>query len=369
MSSEEPEKIGRKAAIESLIRRLEPGSEVEEIESLAGDSSDDDSTKKAKGYGKPLQVVVRRQDGKRQSYVFHTAQADEFGHSRRSDRAEELILAYDTFASIPCHVRALDVGAVDLDGHLTSLRTSSEFYLLTEFRKGREYVEDLRRIAANRAATGKDLERCEALAKYLAELHTRKLSSVAGYRRAIRNLAGDGEGIFGMIDGFPPDTPSAPEGRLQQIERQCAEWRWVLRGREHRYTTVHGDFHPFNILFDEEDRISLLDASRGCDGDAADDTTSLAINYLLFGLEHPDAWSEGFRKLWKLFWNTYSSVTDDQELFEVAPPFFAWRALVVTNPKWYPQMTRETRDALLQIVERSLAEGRLDPRVVERVLG
>jgi Phosphotransferase enzyme family len=93
------------------------------------------------------------------------------------------------------------------------------------------------------------------------------------------------EGIFGIIDGYPRDVPAAPPGRLQAIERHCLDWRWKLRSRRERLARTHGDFHPFNIVFDERSQIALLDASRGCEGDPADDVACLAINYLFFAFD------------------------------------------------------------------------------------
>ena len=74
------------------------------------------------------------------------------------------------------------------------------------------------------------------------------------------SLVGSGEGIYGVVDHYPADVPGAPWTRLASIERRCAEWRWRLREHEGRLCRTHGDFHPFNILFDG-DKLVLLDAS------------------------------------------------------------------------------------------------------------
>src|SRR5262245_55927108 len=87
------------------------GSRVERVERLSPDSGGQ-TTAKAEGYGEPLKVTLRRRDGAVWTCVFHTARANEFGHDRRSDRALQQLLAFDTFESIPRHVRALDVGAL-----------------------------------------------------------------------------------------------------------------------------------------------------------------------------------------------------------------------------------------------------------------
>ena len=36
---------------------------------------------------------------------------------------------------------------------------------------------------------------------------------------------------------------------MREIERRCLEWRWRLKAKTQRLRQVHGDFHPWNILF------------------------------------------------------------------------------------------------------------------------
>jgi signal transduction histidine kinase len=63
----------------------------------------------------------------------------------------------------------------------------------------------------------------------------------------------------------------------------------------------------------------------------------------------------------------YLHATSDRELLDVAPPWLAWRALVIANPRWYPALTAVSRDRLLGWVERTLAAHHLDPRLVDEV--
>ena len=42
-------------------------------------------------------------------------------------------------------------------------------------------------------------------------------------------------------------------------------------------------------------------------------------------------------------------------------PFFAWRALVLASPKWYPQLAGHDRERILAFAERALAAPRFDP--------
>ena len=354
--------------LQELLAALFPGSELIAARALAVDDaegSDESGTAKAAGYGQPLRLTLRERGGEIRQLVFHTASANPYGHDRRADRADELLLAYDTFNSIPDHTRALDVGAIRRDGHLVSLRDAGEFYLISSFAPGSPYAEDLRRVASEGVAGELDLARCDALAGYLARLHTPIDDRPVAYRRSVRDLIGSGEGIFGVIDGYPPDAPGAPPERLRAIEARAAEWRWRLRDADTRLTRTHGDFHPFNVVFDRGAVPAVLDASRGCAGDPADDVTAMALNYVFFALDRPRSWALGLGPLWRRFWSRYLHERPDPALLAVAPPYLAWRGLVMASPAFYPGLPAASRDALLGLVERALEVGRFDPAAAE----
>jgi aminoglycoside phosphotransferase (APT) family kinase protein len=209
-------------------------------------------------------------------------------------------------------------------------------------------------------ATENDLARVTALAAYLVELHAEPLHDPIAYARAIRDLIGHGEGIFGIIDGYPDGVVAAPMTRLRAIEARCVAWRWRFRGRERRLRYTHGDFHPFNIVFSEGVRFRLLDASRGGCGDPADDVACMAINYLFFAIAEPRA-APAFRQLWHRFWRTILEGSKDFELLELVAPFLTWRALVLANPRWYPSLHADARDHLLGFAEAALEADRFDP--------
>jgi hypothetical protein len=115
----------------------------------------------------------------------------------------------------------------------------------------------------------------------------------------------------------------------------------------------------------DDDRLALLDASRGSMGEPADDVTCLALNYIFFALEEPACWPRGLGVLWQRFWKRYLELSQDCELLEVAPPFLAWRVMVIANPLWYPTLPVACREALFGLAERALDAGRLDPESVE----
>ncbi len=355
-------------AVEQLVARRFGAAEILDIRELgADDGGTDEATMKAAGYGRPLKITFRQGRAQRR-VVLHTATPNDFGHDRRADRAAEMLLLYDTADVIPHHVRALDVGMVADDGSLRSLRDCGETWVLTEFAEGRMYADDLRRIARHKRCEPRDEARARGMGRYLAALHRPIPERPQSYVRSVRDLVGSGEGIFGIIDGYPRDTASAPPRRLHAIERQCLDWRWRLRDETERLRRIHGDFHPFNVVLGDDDRLVLLDASRGCAGDPADDLTAMSVNFPFFALTAPGSWRDGFRPLWRAFWSAYFEARDDPRLLDVAPPYWTWRTLVVANPRWYPDTAPQVRDTLLATAEQALARGRLDLDAVERCL-
>jgi aminoglycoside phosphotransferase (APT) family kinase protein len=290
-----------------------------------------------------------------------------FGHDRRADRFDGLVLAYDGFGRIPDHVAALDVGALDPDGAPISLRGAGEPYLVTEFAAGRPYADDLRAVAA-RGAEPLDLARCDVLVDWLVRLHATPVGAPVAWRRAVRDLVGHGEGIFGIVDGYGDDVPAAPPARLEALESRALAWRWRLRSRASRLRQTHGDFHPFNVIFAEGTRFTLLDSSRGGLGDPADDLAALTINYPFFAIDKPGAWS-GLGALWRRAWARYLAASGDLGLLEVVAPFLAWRALVLACPRFYPGLSPQGRDALLGLAERALDATAFHPAWAEELFG
>lgn len=361
-------------ALEGIVAKLSPGARLLRVSPFGVDDSaaDDAATLKGTGYGVPLRLDLLEPDGSSRTLVFHTEKADAFGHDRRADRAADMLLAFDRFGEIPRHVRALDVGAIGKgEGELVSLAGVGEFYLITSYAPGRVYADHLRTIAERGVASPVDVACARSLAELLADIHSTKHGAdpqgELRYRRAIRDLVGSGEGIFGLCDAYAPDVPGAPPDRLRAIEERCLAWRWKLKHKSERLCRTHGDFHPFNILVDDDGAISLLDASRGCRGDAADDVACLAINYLFFAVERPETWRAALRPLYLEFLAAYQARARDAELLAVCAPFFAWRGLVVANPVWYPGVSERARDRVLSFVEQVLDAASFEPGMADAV--
>lgn len=357
-------------SLRELVERLVPGIRVESIRAFGTDADESDTSFKAQGYGEPLLIRARDSQGIPQAFVFHTVKSDRFGHDRRSDRAQQMLLGFDTFRYIPRHAAALDVGAIRKDDSgLISLAEGGEFYLITRYAEGHVYAEELREVARRRGLTETDRGRARELAEYLAALHQRAVevpSPKIAYERALRDVVGSGEGIFGIIDSYPTED-RALESRLRSIEQRAVRIRADLRPRADRLRWIHGDFHPFNLLFDGERGLTLLDASRGCLGDPADDVICLAINYVFFALDHPGAWAGGFRDLWQEFWSTYMTRRSDPELLSSAPLYWAWRGLVLANPVWYSKLSPDARERLIASIDRALDAPRFELDSAEEI--
>jgi hypothetical protein len=313
-----------------------------------------------------VKVTLRDERGDTREVVWRVASANEYGHDRRADRAAATVLAADTFGCLPRHVSVLDMGAYRGSAEFVSLAGTDEFYLLTTFVEGRVYAEDLRAIARAGSLSSRDIARADTLVEYLVALHARRPPHArTAYARFLRDTLGSGEGIFGIVDGYPEDAPGAPRERLARIEEPCLKFRFDLRGRHERLRRTHGDFHPFNVVFDDRSELAVLDTSRGSVGDPGDDVSCMAINYAFFALGHPGSWRGALRSLWYGFWQRYTAATRDDGLYDVVAPLLAWRGLVLASPVWYPELHPADRERILAFVEHALSRGRFSPESAE----
>ena len=309
---------------------------------------------KGYGYGVPLRVDYTLGGAPRRAVV-ETVRAGPFGHEHMSDRAQSLLWAHGAFSALPRHVASLDVGAVRSSGELVPLGSAEELFMLAEFVEGGEYADDLLRLRAGGSLGARDVARAHALCDYLVEIHRVRGTDPGLYARRIRELLGHGECIFGVADSYPPGQD------LSAIEKKCVEWRWKLKRRSHRLRQVHGDFHPWNIMFRDGADFSVLDRSRGEWGDAADDVTCLTLNYLFFSLQRSGRLEGAFEQLWRGFWERYLERSGDAEILEVAAPFIAFRALVMANPLWYPTLDASVRGKLFNLIRNVLDAPAFDP--------
>jgi phosphotransferase family enzyme len=312
------------------------------------------------GYGSPVKLTFQI-GGRVQSAVLETMSPGPFGHEHPADRAQAILWDYDSYGRLPRHVKALDVGAFTDDQQLISVAEAREFFVLTQWTEGISYHSDLERLAKGARLRKQDRERTIALARYLAEIHVKKRRDPSLYRRRLRELIGHGECIMGLTDSYPDRYEFISSDLLRGIEEACNRWRWRLRGETHRLSQVHGDFHPWNVLFRKGTDFSVLDRSRGEWGEPADDVTSMSINYLVFSLYRWGTLQGPLEVLFRLFWDTYVEASRDDAVMESAAPFFAFRGLVLASPVWYPKLPIEVRRTIFRFIEHVLDEPRFDP--------
>ncbi|MGQ9538171.1 MAG: phosphotransferase [Candidatus Bathycorpusculaceae bacterium] len=320
------------------------------------------------GYGVPYVIEFRVKDMVKR-VVLETMSPEGFGHDFPSDRAQILIWQHSAFNKLPQHVRSIDVGAFTMDGNgLKSLGDVGEFFLVTEYVDGKLYHFDLDRIKETGEMNSLDEKRCLALSDYLVKIHSLKLEAPWLYVRRARDLVGHGECIMGLLDSYPLELDFVKECDLIDIERDCVVWRWRLKRKVHRLSQVHGDFHPWNVMFHEGAEFTVLDRSRGEWGEPADDVTAMTINYIFYSLQKYGELAGVFERLYRLFWENYLQKTEDWEILEVVQPFYAWRGLVVASPLWYPNLNREVRVKLLNFVHNMLHCERFDLDAVNSYL-
>lgn len=309
---------------------------------------------KAFGYGRPIQIDLLL-DGMPRSYVLSTMRSGSgFGHDHMADRAGALIWAHDAYGKLQRHVRSIDVGFFTGEGRMQSAGCAEEYFLFVEKVEGTAYRVDLERIRIEGKATASDFDRARALSRYLAKIHAQKGQDTQLYFRRIRDLIGHGEGIMGILDGYPVDYSLLPPEQQYVIESGCAAWRHYLKEKARRLSIVHGDFHPWNILFREGTDFTLLDRSRGEWGEPADDIAALSINYCVFSLLRSGHMEGPFRELFDLFYSEYLEQTRDLELNSVIPLFYVFRTLVIASPRWYPDLPEQVRVKLFRFAQAML---------------
>jgi hypothetical protein len=323
---------------------------------------------KSYGYGSPIRIDYRTGNGALRSAVLHTMSPGPFGHEHMADRARVLLWSHHAFNRLPRHVRSLDVGAFEPGGNLVSLAQAEELCLLTEYAPGENYAIDLERLRDTGTLTELDLTRADALCDYLVSIHRVRGTEPGLYVRRIRELIGDGECIMGLADSYPQHPLFTPQV-LQQIEQRCVAWRWRLKQRVHRLRQVHGDFHPWNILFGSGTNFQLLDRSRGEFGDPADDVTSLTLNYVFFSMQRNGRLEGAFETLFLRFWKRYLEKSEDREMLQVVAPFFAFRGLVMASPVWYPSLADGVRRKLLTFLLTVLDTEVFDPAQINAYCG
>ncbi|NCC23623.1 MAG: aminoglycoside phosphotransferase family protein [Deltaproteobacteria bacterium] len=352
------------ANIENYLTRTFPGqvrlTGVGDIGSL------DEQGMKDFGYGKPM-LVSFEVDGRPRQAVLSMMRGDKYGHQFLWDRAAILMFQYDAGSRMPKHVCPLGLGYVDGQGRLEPVLDPKEFFIVNEKVEGDDYFLHLERIK-NGEFRDSDVRLARDFAAWLSEVHARKHEAADLYVRRTRQLLGDSECIWGIVDGYPFPYEPFPVKRIKALEKRLIDWRWKLRGYTHRLCAVHGDFHPWNVLVRPDGDFTVLDRSRGEWGEPADDVSTMTCNYLLFSLYGHAGLGGHFEALYTAFWEEYLGRTEDSEMLEVIAPYFVFRALVIASPEWYPNHPPQVREGLFRFMERVLDDEVFDWRNINKYM-
>lgn len=151
----------------------------------------DEEDLKGFGYGMPFEVECLV-DGEPRSFVLARSRPERgFGHDYPADRAWNVLWAHGAYTVFPRHVRSYDVGFRRSSGELVSAGDAVEFFQLVEKAEGQPYWLDLDRLRTEPLAA-LDLARVDALARFLAEVHRKRLDAPWLYHRRVRELVGHG---------------------------------------------------------------------------------------------------------------------------------------------------------------------------------
>ncbi|MDA8105830.1 MAG: aminoglycoside phosphotransferase family protein [Nitrospiraceae bacterium] len=307
-------------------------------------------------------LVEMNTETETRSYVVKGLLSEGLGHDYPSDRAAVFLLDLEEYKKLPKHVKAVDVLSEMEDGTLKSIGGGREYYLLMERGEGTDYFHDLRQFAGKENLGDRDRKRIGSMASYLAEIHSVRKDAKTLYWRKLRDTVGHGECLMGVFDTYPDGTLSYRE--MADIEKKCVDWRAKLKPLSHRLSQIHGDFHPGNIWFRGDDDFILLDRSRGAWGEPADDVTALAINYIFFSVRSHGNVRGSYYEGLDLFFDEYIRASGDRDITGVVAPFFAFRAVVVANPVFYPDLPKDAREKMFNFTRAVLSAERFE---VERV--
>ncbi|MBF0345373.1 MAG: phosphotransferase [Nitrospirae bacterium] len=317
-------------------------------------------------HGAGFLVEIETPNGIRNYVIKEISSREDLGHLYPSDRAGVFLLAYDEYGNLPKHVNPVDVLSLHNDGSIKSISGGREYFLLMERAEGVNYFVDLQDMKDKQRLDPADIAKINSMTTYLSDIHAVKIDSKQHYYRKLRDTIGHGECLMGVLDSYPDAILTFQE--MASIEKKCIDWRARLKPLYMRLSEIHGDFHPGNILFTSPNDFVLLDRSRGPWGDSADDVTALTINYIFASIRYHGKVKGAYYEGLQLFFDRYIELAKDPEIVEVVAPFFAFRGVVVANPKFYPELTPLQRAIIFKFINNVLDADSFEPERVNDYL-
>lgn len=328
-------------------------------------------------HGKGYKIEIEVKTGskgvpRRQWLVLREEKPFWFSHDYAADRAKSFLLQHHSAQSLPNHAKSFDVLAKK-NKNLVSVGACREFYQLVEGLTGRAYVYDLDEIKKRGYLTEQDRKRSLLLSDYLVYVHKHRYRGPKKLARSLharhtRDVIGDGEMLMGVLDTYPDKVSWINKKILSEIVVHAVRRREQIKDKYYRLCRIHGDFHPANIFFEKDESFKVTDASREVWGEPADDVTAIGINYVWYALQQRKEFEGPFAQLFYLFWNNYFRKMRNAETKEMVGLFFAFRAVVVAHPIFYPRQTADVRRALISFALRVLDEQSFDELQVKKYL-
>jgi len=313
--------------------------------------------------------------------VAKVSKAGEMGRDYPEDRARDALWTYRTSA-LPRQPKTVSVGSL-LNGKLLPLTFNTEYFVVLQEAPGRSYHLFLSDAMKRGSISQDDKKAALNLSDYLVDIHKVKepKSSSSLYKRHLIDVVGSAEGIKGVVTYL---WNSLPEEQFKKLGRSKVEVRKDvlelmkkalehsdrIEDMTHRSSQIHGDYHPFeNIRFEKyPDAYWVLDRSRAEFGEPADDVTAMWMNYFNHALLDKGNYSGKFRELGDSFLENYLKKTNDYEMLKTVQPFFIWRGLVISTPKWYPTTPVDTRNKIFNFMKNVSEVDEFNPKEVNSYL-
>lgn len=288
----------------------------------------------------------------------------DFSNDYPSDRMGSFWIQHNSAKLLPNHIKSLGVLGTDKNIKEIGIVDSFDEYIqILEFAEGEEYFADFYRIFTNNRANDQDFKRAILLSDYLAEIHKNKFigskeQALSLYKRHTRDYVGS-RFTMDVLDTYPDKIVFSTWPEIYDLVFEIFKYREKIKNNYNRLSKIHGDLHPGNIRFQENNKFIILDASRVIWGEPADDVACLGINYLWFALRQTGEFKGVFMELYDVFLKNYLKKTKDKEIIQVLPLFYAIRSLVLNHPVYF-NLDDQIRKKLLAFSKKILIDGNID---------